>query len=198
MYLNILKKDLKRKKTMNIIILLFVVISTMFVASSVNNIVNVTTALDDYFEMANMPDYLLTTNNKDFDVDIDEILSSASAIDSYTVENVLNFTNENLIFEDEDIEDYSGINWIQSDIGLNYFLSDDSILETVKPGEFYMTESKANTMGVDVGDKLTIEVNGLSREFVLADKIKDALCGGSGNTMCRYIISKEDTSQSKA
>ena len=192
MYLNILKKDLKRKKTMNIIILLFVVISTMFVASSVNNIVNVTTALDDYFEMANMPDYLLTTNNKDFDVDIDEILSSASAIDSYTVENVLNFTNENLIFEDEDIEDYSGINWIQSDIGLNYFLSDDSILETVKPGEFYMTESKANTMGVDVGDKLTIEVNGLSREFVLADKIKDALCGGSGNTMCRYIISKED------
>ena len=43
MYLNILKKDLKRKKAMNIILLLFIILATMFVSSSVNNIINVTT-----------------------------------------------------------------------------------------------------------------------------------------------------------
>ena len=48
MYLNILKKDLKRKKTMNCIILLFVVLSTMFFASSVNNILSVIGGLDRY------------------------------------------------------------------------------------------------------------------------------------------------------
>ena len=64
MYLNILKKDLKRKRAMNIIILLFIVLATMFVSSSVNNIINVTSALDNYFEMANMPDYLVVTMNK--------------------------------------------------------------------------------------------------------------------------------------
>ena len=89
MYLNILKRDLKRKKTMNIIVLLFVVLATMFVASSVNNIVNVTTALDDYFEMAKMPDYFLTAMNKNHAVDIDETLSSASAVESYQVEEAL-------------------------------------------------------------------------------------------------------------
>ena len=192
MFLNILKKDLKRKKAMNIIVLLFVVLATMFVASSVNNIVNVTTALDDYYEMANMPDYFLTTANKTLTVDIDETLSSASAVDSYQVEEMLNLTSENLIWEDEEIESYGGGSWVQSDIWLNYFLSDDSILKTVNPGEFYMTESKANTMGVEVGDKLTIEVNGLRRELVLADKIKDASTGGSGITVCRYILSEED------
>ncbi|MEE1057311.1 MAG: FtsX-like permease family protein [Acutalibacteraceae bacterium] len=191
MYLNILKKDLKRKKTMNIIVLLFVVLATMFVASSANNIVNVTTALDYYFEMANMPEYYVTTMNKTLAVDIDETLSKASAVDSYQVEEILILSNENLIWEDEDIESYSG-NWIQSDIWLNYFLSDGSILENVNPGEIYMTEGKANAIGANVGDKLTIEVNGLSREFVLADKIKDALTGGSGITACRYIISEED------
>lgn len=192
MYLNILKKDLKRKKAMNMIALLFVVLATIFVASSVNNIVNVTTALDDYFEMANMPDYLMTTMNKNLAVDIDETLSSASAVDSYTTEDILQLATDNLIYEDEDIGSYSGLNLIQSDIGLNYFLSDGSILETVEPGEFYMTESKADAIGVDVGDKLTIEVNGVSREVVLADKIKDALTGGSGLTACRYILSEED------
>ena len=183
MYLNILKKDLKRKKTMNIIVMLFVVLATMFVASGVNNIINVTTALDDYFEMANMPDYFLSIANKNKDVDIDETLSSASAVDSYQVEDVLYLSSENIVWEDEDIENYTGASWVQSDIWLNYFLSDDSILKTVNPGEFYMTETKANAMGVEVGDKLTIEVNGLSRELVLKDKIKDALTGGSGITV---------------
>ena len=192
MYLNILKKDLKRKKAMNIILLLFIILATMFVASSVNNIINVTTALDDYFEMANMPDYFLYTMNKNLAVDIDETLNSASAVDSYQVEEVLYLTGDNFIYENEDIEGYGGACIVQSDICLNYFLSDGSILENVNPGELYMTESKANAMGVKVGDKLTIEVNGISREFVLADKIKDAFTGGSGITMCRYILSEED------
>ena len=192
MYLNILKKDLKRKKAMNIILLLFIILATMFVSSSVNNIINVTTALDNYFEMANMPDYFLYTTNKNLAVDIDETLNSASAVDSYQVEEVLYLTGDNFIYENEDIEGYGGACIVQSDICLNYFLSDGSILENVNPGELYMTESKANAMGVEVGDKLTIEVNGISREFVLADKIKDAFTGGSGITMCRYILSEED------
>ena len=38
MYLNILKKDLKRKKTMNMILLVFIILATMFVASGLNNV----------------------------------------------------------------------------------------------------------------------------------------------------------------
>ena len=85
-----------------------------------------------------------------------------------------------------------GTNLVHSDICMNYFLSDGSILETVEQGEFYMAEGKADALGVDVGDKLTIELNGVSREFVLADKIKDALFGPDQMSVTRYIISEED------
>ena len=192
MYLSILKKDLKRKKAMNMILLLFIILATMFVSSSVNNIINVTTALDNYFEMANVPDYLVATMNKNLSVDIDETVGSASAVDHYAVENILFLSPDNFIFGDEDIVINGGTNLVQSDIGMNYFLSDGSILETVKPGEFYMTEGKADALGVDVGDRLTIELNGVSREFVLADKIKDALLGSNQLSITRYIISEED------
>ena len=192
MYLSILKKDLKRKKAMNMILLLFIILATMFVSSSVNNIINVTTALDNYFEMANVPDYLVATMNKNLSVDIDETVGSASAVDCYAMENILFLSSDNFIFEDEDIVINGGTNLVQSDIGMNYFLPDGSILETVKPGEFYMTEGKADALGVDVGDRLTIELNGVSREFVLADKIKDALLGSNQLSITRYIISEED------
>lgn len=192
MYLSILKKDLKRKRAMNIILLLFIILATMFVSSSVSNIINVTTALDSYFEMANAPDYFAATMNKNLAVDIDETVSSASAVDSYATENILFLSPDNFFYEDEDIIIESDTNLIHSDICMNYFLSDGSILETVGKGEFYMTEGEADALGVDVGDKLTIELNGVSREFVLADKIKDALLGSKGITITRYIISEED------
>ncbi len=191
MYLNILKKDLKRKKAMNIILLLFIILATMFVSSSVNNIINVTAALDNYFETANVPDYVIMTMNKSLAVDIDETMSGASAVDHYSVENVLYLPEENFIFEDEDIV-VSGNQVIHSDIRLNYFLSDGSILETVRPGEFYMTEGKADALGLDVGDKLTIDLDGTTHEFVFAGKIKDALLGSNTSNFTRYIISEED------
>ena len=54
MYRRMILKDLKRKKTMNIILLLFVVLSAMFTASGVNNIMAVERGLDHYFEDLNL------------------------------------------------------------------------------------------------------------------------------------------------
>ena len=41
MFLKILKKDLKRSKTMNIILFLFIILATTFVASGLNNVISV-------------------------------------------------------------------------------------------------------------------------------------------------------------
>lgn len=192
MYLNILKKDLKRKKAMNIILLVFITLATMFVSSSANNILSVTTALDDYFEMADVPDYLVTTMNKNLAVDIYEEVNSVDVVERYEIENMIFLSPENFIFENDEIKIHGGTNMVQSDISLNYFLSDGSILETVNKGELYMTESKADSLGVEIGDKLTIELNGASCEVTLKDKIKDALFGANQLSMTRYIISEAD------
>jgi putative ABC transport system permease protein len=192
MYKNILKKDLKRKKTMNIILFLFIVLATMFVSSSVNNILSVTTALNDYFEMADAPDYLVITMNKNCAVDIDETVNSASAVERYAEEKILFLLPENFIFKNQDINILGGTNMVQSDISMNYFLSDGTVLEKVKQGELYITEGKADALGVEIGDKLTIEIDSVSCEFTIAGKIKDALFGSNQLTITRYIISEED------
>lgn len=194
MYLRILKKDLKRKKAMNIILLVFVILATMFVSSSVNNIVSVTTALDNYLDMANAPDYLTMTIDKSLEVDVDEIINSASSIESCGTEKVLFMSPDNLIFEDENMEAPSGTHMLQSDkdLSMNYFLSDESILETVNKGEIYITSGKAKVIGVEIGDKIAIEIEGVIREFTFAGTVKDAVLGSEMNSMCRYIISTED------
>ena len=63
MYLQILKNDMKRKRTMNTILLIFVILAATFVASSANNLITVSSALDDFFEMAGVPDYWFASTN---------------------------------------------------------------------------------------------------------------------------------------
>ena len=70
MYLRILKKDLKRKRAMNVILLVFIILASMFMSSGGSNIITVTTALDSYFEMADVPDYWAMSENKSSDKDI--------------------------------------------------------------------------------------------------------------------------------
>ena len=101
MYLRILKKDLKRKKAMNVILLVFIILASMFVSSGVNNIISVTTALDDYFEMADAPDYIAMTRNKSGAVDVDGILNSAASVESFGKEKILYMESANVTFEDE-------------------------------------------------------------------------------------------------
>lgn len=195
MYLNILKKDLKRKRAMNVILLVFIILASMFVSSSANNILNVTTALDNYFDMADAPDYLVMTSDKSLETDVEEIIKSAPSVDRYGNEKALSIYPDNLIFEDEDMTATNGsITLLQSDrdMAMNYFLSDGSILEAVKRGEVYVTSGRAEDIGLKAGDKITIEIESISREFTFAGTVKDAALGSKMDSMCRYIISGKD------
>ena len=62
MFLRILKKDLKRKKTMNVIMLLFVILSAMFASAAVNNVAAVTNGIDYYFKISDVPDAMISVD----------------------------------------------------------------------------------------------------------------------------------------
>lgn len=193
MYWQILKKDLKRKKAMNVILLVFIILASMFVSSGVNNIISVTTALDDYLEMADAPDYIAMTMNKSGEVDIDGILNAAPSVESFGKEKVLYMESDNITFENEG-KTAANSNVLQSDgdMSMNYILDDGGILESVKRGEFYTTAGLAEDIGLEIGDKMTVKLGGVSCVFTFAGSVKDAVLGSKGISMQRYIISAED------
>ena len=192
MYLNILKKDLKRKKAMNVILLTFIILATMFVSSSVNNIVSVTSALDNYLEMADAPDYFAATMNKASSENIEKALSTAEAIDSLSKEKIIYMSQSNI--KGDNITMPVGTHILQSnrDMSINYFLDDNTILHGVEKGFVYIIESSMEKAGLKKGDIITIEIEGISKDFTVAGSIKDAVLGSSQLSMTRYIINEED------
>ena len=194
MYLHILKKDLRRKRAMNVILLVFITLAAMFVSSSVNNIISVTMALDDYFEMADVPDYAVMSMNKSGITDPETTLEKAAHIDSFQTEDIIFLSNSNILRDGNLLNAATNTQLLQSDetMGINYFLDDNRILKSVPKGQFYVTAFAAKNAGLEIGDAIVIELEGVKKEFTYAGSIKDAVLGSEMNKVARFIINAED------
>lgn len=58
MNLKILKKDLKRKKSMNLILLIFIFLATTFIAGSLNNLLVVMNGTDYFMKESGISDFI--------------------------------------------------------------------------------------------------------------------------------------------
>ena len=96
MFFRILKKDLKRKKVMNAILLAFILLATMFVASGISNVVSVMNGTDSYLDKAGIGDYVVISMGADSKATIDEILQEMDFIRAYRIETVVFGEKSNL------------------------------------------------------------------------------------------------------
>ena len=88
MFFDILKRDLKRKKTMNVIVLLFVILSVMFISSSVTNLTAVTGSLDSFFDKAGVGDYM-TFERSGGSVTVKDAVKNAEGVTDFKQEECI-------------------------------------------------------------------------------------------------------------
>lgn len=190
MYLNILKKDLKRKKTMNVILLLFIILAVTFIASSINNVTAVMTALDSYFEKANVPDYwICATDPKETDK-IEQFVK-AKKLTLYSQE-LLQMELEQISVEGEKLDYSSTILVSDMNNTVTLFDSGNRKIEHVADGEIYVTSEVFHRCDLETGDKITLTNSGKSKTFTLKGSTKDAFFASSMVGMTRFVISTDD------
>lgn len=192
MYFNILKRDIKRKKTMNVILLLFTVLASMIVSSGISNVVTVMNGTDYFLDKAGIGDYMIFTQSGDGGVT--KILDESQNVESYKMEDCLWLCKDDLKISGKEVEMKSSTVVLEgfSDSAITYFKSNNEELKSVKRGEIYVTAGLLKKNNVSVGDELRINLKGTDRKFKIAGEIKDALLGSDmmGNT--RLIINQED------
>ncbi len=191
MYVRILKKDLKRKKTMNLILLVFVILGVMFTASSVNNLITVVTALDGYFEMADVPDYWFVTPYQEES----ERLSEFAHENGYEVRTakLIQVDPRDVKIEGEQFEHSASI--VLSAIGgAKIFDENEQEITQVPDGELYVSAEvfRSAKNNFYEGCKIVITSEGKEKEFTLKGYTKDALFGSPMIGMTRFLVSEND------
>lgn len=192
MYFDILKRDLKRKKTMNVILLLFTILTAMFVSSGVSNVITVMNGTEYFLDKAGVGDYIVITQNGEESVS--KILDTSESVTGYKQEQCYIGEKDSLRISGEEVQARNNAIIFQSieNDGIKYFLSDNSELTKVEKGYIYVTAGFLKNNDAAAGDELKISMGETSKTFKIAGEIKDALLGSEmmGNT--RLIMNDED------
>lgn len=200
MFFRILKKDLKNKKTMNVIILLFIIMSTMFLASSVNNLVTISNAVDYYLDLAKAPDYLILSFDKGENEEMEKFLENEESVKDFEMTNGIVLDEKNISIKRADSTDsYSSIYEIQSILGLfgkskNYMKVFDQNGNPFKleQGEVAIPYADAMRNHIKKGDQIVLSIEGKEKTFLVTIIMKDAVLGSDMMGFKRLIICDED------
>ncbi len=193
MYFRILKKDLKRKKAMNIILLVFIMLATMFVSSSANNIITLLSAKEDFFEASGMGDYFFMTRSMPAE-QVEEAFDGVKAYRSMTTENMIFSTKDMIEWNGSKLESGSAMYSLCAfeNSSISYFGLDNELITNVEPGTIMLPAKLMDSSEYEVGDILKFALGDTVLELEIAGFIKDALMGPNGVGMIRCVMEKND------
>lgn len=189
MFWRILKKDLKRKKTMNIILLLFVILCSMFAAAAVNNIIAVTGGIEHYFDAADVPDVavLMLSSGEN---DLGEKIGELACVKEIGIEHWLCvFSSKYFRHNGKELDNFTNAAFLLSDseMAINYFDENNNIIESVDKGCFYANAPFLQNLAIKEGDEVELTVGDSHLTLKFMGRFKGALFG-SGNSNPPYLI----------
>lgn len=191
MLFRILKRDLVRNISMNIIIFLFVVMGTTFIASSVNNVVTTSGAIDYFLEKTEANDYYFMGVYRS---GVDKWLADNDVVTDFEEYEGVMMGYDKIYFpnKDEEFIDLAELNKLPKKY--NHVLDkDDRILEKVDSGKVAISYYLASKLDLKLGDKIEFDYSDqISKELEVGYIVKDALFGSAFMNMNRLLVSDED------
>lgn len=176
---------------MNIILLIFVILAVTFMASSANNLITVSTALENYFEKAGIPDYWFATMNASDTARFEEFAKENGY--DYYISQMIQIEPKNVLIEGKKLY-YSSTLALSGLGGMKTFDKNNEEITHINDGEIYVPNFIFVSPENDFheGGKILVSQNGTRKEFTIKGYSKDALFSSEMMGMTRFLISEKD------
>lgn len=197
----ILKRDFKRKKSVNVILMVLVVLATTFIAGGVKNFVTVTNAIDKFIAESELADYtLITSRNTKEDVtendrEIETFLQEQDEVKKYWIDEMIGLSQNSMRRENGKKVELNNLACLTTcDIKQQkFFDKEDRQITDVKIGTVYFDKNGMEKNNLKEGEKITlVSENGFKKTLVLKGYTKDAFGGSEQMGVERLLVSSQD------
>lgn len=194
----IIKNDLTRNKTGNIAFLLFMFLATALISVSVLIVSELLFSISGMYEKSAPPHFAQIHLGEVTDTkNLSEFMQNYEGLTDWQTQTLINLYGDGItvITENETIDMSDcrlDISLVTQNKYFDYLLDDDGNIAEVQPGEIGFPVILLDKYPVKIGDHVNIELNGVSKDFVVGKYIHDGAMNSSFASSTRILVTKED------
>ena len=198
MNISMIQKDFMRNKAINIVLVLFIVLSACLISVGTMIVIQLFESIDTMYEIAKPP-HFMQMHVGDIDEDeIDRFAKSTGYVEDWQKVEMVNI--------------YGGNLWITKAKGASFSLSDSlldmglikqnkryDLLLDMNNKPFYPSQGEIgvpiillDSYDIRIGDTLTIKDGAYSMDFVVTTYVRDSQMNSTLCSSTRFLISEED------
>lgn len=186
---------------MNIVLFLLIIMASMFVASSTNQMYSTSVAIESFIDQSRVADFNAQMANTDEENKrVEAWLKSEKTIKTTYSQLQIGVLSKDITVP-KNRKNFSGnaglvLSTVPKDVNL-VFGEDDQQFD-LKQGELALPISLRNATGLQAGDLLTINLGGTNKAFTVTHFFKDAYMGSDLLGLKRLLISEQDFTELQA
>ena len=197
LHIKLLLNDFRKRAWKNIILFVFMCVSVTIAASVVLMLSQLFSSISSMYEVAKPPHFLQMHMGTIEQADIDEFNENFEGVTYWQTLPMITVYGENiLVTEDDDsytLEDCRlDISFVKQNDGYDVLLDEKREPIKLKEGEIGVPVIVLDQYDISFGDKITLSVNGVEKEFQVVTYVYD---GQMNSTICsstRFLISDAD------
>lgn len=198
----ILKKDLYRNKVITLSLFVFILLSAVLTASSASVFVKLSSSIDSFFLATAAPDFVqMHAGEFDHEIINDFAKEHNDIINDHQIVTLLNVKGSSLFFNQKEHSEEGSVMdaaFVVQNKRFDYLINeDDQVLQLTK-GEVAVPVYYQQRDQLKKGDHLYVMKDGVLKDFVIADFIRDVQMNASIISSKRILMNEKDYDDMKA
>ena len=195
MFLQILKKDLARKKVMNLTLFLFIILAVMFVSSGWNNVLVAMNGMDETIRQANIGDYYIYSSSENSKEEMKTLKEKIPEMKEYWMDQMLGCGPGMVEGVGTDKREGNGnvLFQVPDERGMHFFDESNKQIRKVREGHVWVGGTFLQKNGLKKGDKIKVKSGEKALILTIDGKSKDVIFGTDFTGGDRFLISEEDS-----
>lgn len=196
MDLLIVKNDFKRNKIINFTLLLFMIFSACLAIMSIIMGVQTYTSISDFYEQAEPPHFLQMHKGEIDQEKLNKFMSNYQGLNYWQLQTMINIYGENLTIVGNETYDISDL---RLDISLVKQNEDKDLLLDAQHNKIILNKGQIgipvllkNMYNMEVGDKVVLSSDGISKEFTIKEFVLDSQMNSPMTSSTRILLSDEE------
>ncbi|MFB6731822.1 ABC transporter permease [Bacillus mobilis] len=190
-----LKRDFSQNKMIITILFMFILLSSLLMASASSNVINLLNSIDQLFKVSNAPHFVQMHAGEINQKSIDSFVAETPFVKEQQTAEMIQIGGSNIFIKKKNEAEHSSvmdISFVKQNSNFDFLLDLNNEVINVRKGEigvpiYYMQKYKLR-----IGDKIWVVKNNNELELTISSFVRDVQMNPSIVSSKRFVISDED------